>query len=138
MLLEVIDDAAGRTDQHVDALFEDAALFFVIHAAEYDRQSQARVFGNALRVGVNLHRQFTGRRDDDGSRCGRRLVDGDGFGQQPVEEGDEECSRLAGAGLCLARDIAARECDRQGLRLNRSAAHIAEIGDTPLQRFGNV
>ena len=41
MLLEVIDDAARRTDEDVDALFEHAALLLVIHAAEDDGELQA-------------------------------------------------------------------------------------------------
>ena len=48
MLLEVIDDAAGRADQHVDAFLEHAALLLVVDAAEHDGELQAGVLADAL------------------------------------------------------------------------------------------
>ena len=71
-----------------------------------------------------------------GAFCGR--FGGAGIGQQTIEQGDEERGRLAGAGLRLARDIAAGERQRQGLRLNRGAAGVAEFGDALLQGLGDV
>ena len=47
MLFEIIDDAAGRADQHVDAFLEDAPLLFVIDAAEHNGELQAGVFADA-------------------------------------------------------------------------------------------
>src|ERR1700738_3448644 len=67
MLFEVVDDAAGRADQHVDAFFEKAPLLFVIHAAEYDGELEAGVFADTFGVGVNLDREFARWRDDDGA-----------------------------------------------------------------------
>jgi len=37
--------------------------------------------------------------------------------------GDQERGGLAGAGLCLAGDVASGERDRQGQRLDRRTAH---------------
>src|SRR5882724_573731 len=67
MLLEVVDDAPGRADQYVDAFFENAALLFVVHAAEHDGELEAGVFADAEGVGVNLHGELARRRDDDGA-----------------------------------------------------------------------
>jgi hypothetical protein len=60
------------------------------------------------------------------------------LGQQAVEEGDQESRRLAGAGLCLTRDIAAGQRNRQRLRLNGRAAGKPEFGYAPLQGFGDI
>ena len=138
MLLEVIDDAAGRADQHVDAFLEHAALLFVIHAAEHDGELEAGVLADAQCVGVNLHREFPGRRDDDGARRIHRAVRRAGIRQQAVEQCDQEGRCLAGAGLSLARDIAAGQGHGQCLRLNGGAAGIAQFGNAPLQGFGDV
>jgi len=51
MLLEVVDDAAGRADQDVDAFFENAALLFIIHAAEHDGELETGVLADAERIG---------------------------------------------------------------------------------------
>ena len=68
MLLEVIDDAARRADQHVDAFLEDAPLLLVVDSAEHDGELEAGIFADAFGVGVDLHREFARRRDDDGAR----------------------------------------------------------------------
>ena len=68
MLLEIVDDAPRRSDEHVDALFEDAPLLVVIHSAEYDGELEAGVFAEAFGIRVNLHGEFARRRDDDRSR----------------------------------------------------------------------
>ena len=47
MLLEVIDDAARRADQHIDAFFEHAPLLLVVDAAEYDGELEAGVLADA-------------------------------------------------------------------------------------------
>ncbi len=138
MLLEVIDDAAGRADQHVDAFLQNAPLLFVIHSAENDRQLQSGVFADAHGVGMNLHGEFARRRDDDGARCILRPIGRAGIGQQAVEQRDEERRRLTGPRLRLARHIAAGKRHGQRLRLNGGAAGIAEFGNTPLQGFGDV
>src|SRR5258706_8375960 len=138
MLLEVIDDAAGRADQYVDALFEDAPLLFVIPPAEHDGELETGELADAFGVGVNLHREFARRRDDDGP--GR--VDGPvrraGIGQQPVEQRDEKGGRLTGARLSLTRHVAAGEGYGQRLRLNGGTAGVAQFGNAPLQGFGDV
>jgi len=138
MLLEVIDDAPGGADENIDAFLEDAALFLVVHAAEDDGELQAGVLADAEGVGVNLNREFARGRDDDGARRILRPVGRARIGQQPVEQGDEERRRLAGTGLCLTCHIAALQGHGQGLRLNGGAAGIAQFGNAPLHRIGDV
>jgi hypothetical protein len=86
---------------------------------------------------MNLHGELARRRDDDGAR---RSTPGRGarIGQQPVEQRDEERGGLAGAGLRLARHVAAGEGHGQSLRLNGGAAGVAQFGNAPLQGFGDV
>ncbi len=138
MLLEVIDDASGRADQHIDAFLEHAALLFVVHAAEHDGKLQAGVLAYAQCIGVDLHREFARRSDDDGPGRVHRAVVRAGIRQQAVEQRDEEGRRLARAGLRLARHVAAGEGHGQGLRLNGGAAGVAQFGNAPLQGFGDV
>ena len=138
MLLEIVDDAPGRADQHVDALLENAPLLFVIHAAEHDGELETGVLADAFGIGMDLHGEFARRRDHDGARRVERPVRRRRVGQQAIEQGDEKRRRLAGAGLRLARHVAAGERQGQGLRLNRRAARVAEFGDTPLHGFRDV
>ncbi len=91
----------------------------------------------ASRVGMDLDGEFARGRDDDGARCVDRAVGRGGVGQQAIEQRDEKCRGLAGAGLRLARHVAAREGDRQRLRLNRRRTGKALFGDTALHGFGD-
>ena len=61
-----------------------------------------------------------------------------GSRQQAVEQRDEKRRGLAGACLRLAGDVAAREGDRQRLRLNGRGTGKALFGDTSLHGFGDV
>ncbi len=125
LLFEIVDDAAGRADQHIHAFFEDAALFLVVDAAEHDRELEAGVLADAFCIGVNLHGKLARRRDDDGARRIARPIRRRRIGEQAVEQRDEEGRRLAGAGLGLACHVAAFEGHGQSLRLNGGAADIA-------------
>ena len=44
------------------------ALLFVVDAAEHDGELEAGVLADAFGVGMDLHREFARRRDDDGAR----------------------------------------------------------------------
>ena len=90
------------------------------------------------RVGMDLNREFARRRDDDGARRIDRAVGRGRVGQQAIEQRDEKGRGLAGAGLRLARHVAAREGDRQRLRLNGRGTGKALFGDTPLHGFGDI
>ena len=69
---------------------------------------------------MNLHRELTGRRDDDGAWCVGGSIRHAGVSQQAIEQSDQERCGLSRAGLCLSRDVAARERQRQRLRLDRA------------------
>ncbi len=56
--------------------------------------------------------------------------------EQALVQRDQERGGFAGAGLCLARDILAREGNRQGNGLHGRGADEAGIGDAASD-FGN-
>ena len=88
MLFEIVDDAAWRADQYVDAFLENAPLLFVVYSAEHDGELEARILADSKRIGVDLHRQFPSRRDDDGARRIQGAVCRSRIGQQAIEQGD--------------------------------------------------
>ncbi len=146
LLLEIIDDASRRADQHVHALFQGAALAVVAGAAEDQYQPVTGMAGQKLGVLVDLHGQFARRRQDHGARgaartgghlaggargfaarikarAARQGCLGCGFvlAMHVVEGRQQEGGCLAGAGLRLASHIAPAQCHGQRLRLNRRA-----------------
>ncbi len=66
-LLQVVDEAAGRADQHIHAVGELLALFFIINAAEHDRVTETRMFSEDFRIVEDLHGQLARGRNDDGA-----------------------------------------------------------------------
>ena len=90
VLLEVVDDAAGRADQHVDAVLQRLALFFVVDAAKYHGNPETGVLTQHLRVIEDLHGELArGRQDqraDADCRCGHVPMDSSaGAGTGPPE-----------------------------------------------------
>ena len=122
MLLDVVDQAAGGGDDHVGAGLQDLALLVVVHAAVHQGELEAEVGAELHRVLVDLDRQFAGRGEDQGARVLGLAVGERGAREQAVEDRDQERERLAGAGLCLARDVAAGERKRQRQRLDGGAS----------------
>ena len=68
VLLEVVDDASRRADQHVDAGRELFALLVVIRAAERQSQLERQMLTEDLGVGVDLHRELARRREHERAR----------------------------------------------------------------------
>ncbi len=137
-LLVVIDEAAGRADQYVDALGEQVALLVIIGAAVDDQHLEIGALTQYLRVGVDLDRQFARRRDDQCQRardlarpCLRTL-------QQPVHRRQQERRGLARAGLGLAGDVVAREGQGQRAGLDWRAELEAGSAHACLQRLGQI
>ena len=92
------------------------------------RDLETRMASQQLGVLGNLHCEFARRGEHQGPRLpltrrGRR-------GQQSLESRDQERGRLAGTGLCLSRDVAGFEGDRQAVRLDRGTEFETGISDT--------
>ncbi|MNV47886.1 hypothetical protein D3C71_1397690 [compost metagenome] len=68
VLFGVIDQTTGSTDQDIHAAFQHFQLFVVAVAAIRQAKFQAGGLGQGFRVGVDLYRQFTRWRHDQGAR----------------------------------------------------------------------
>ena len=108
VLLEVVEQAAGRGDDDVAAGAQRVALLVVVDAAVDQRRGEPGVAAEAAEILVDLDRQLARRREDERARIGRLAI-GDGrLRQQAIQDRDQECGGLAGAGLRLSGDVAAR------------------------------
>lgn len=122
VLLDVVDQPARGGDDHVHALLQQLALLVVVHPAVDQRKAQAQVGAELDSILVDLDRQLAGRGQDQRARVFRLAVGQRRAVQQAVHHRHQERQRLAGAGLGLACDIAARQRDRQGQCLDRGTA----------------
>ena len=122
VLLDVIDQAAGRGDDDVGAGLQQGALLVVVHATVDQGELQPQVGAELDRVLVDLDRQLAGRGQDQGAGVFRLALGQGRAAEQAVHHRHQERERLAGAGLGLARDVAAGQGDRQGQGLDRGAA----------------
>ena len=136
--LKIVDQAARRADQHVDAVLEH------VDAASRSRrrrtpglEREAGVLAEDLRVVVDLHGQLARRRDDEARGAFRRASAGASLRSRRVHR-DQECRRLAGAGLGLARDVETGERAWQRLGLDPGAALEAGVGDAAGERLRQV
>src|SRR5690606_1670459 len=127
-LLEEVDQAPGRADQHVDAFGELALLLLVIGAAEREAELVRQVRAEQRCVAVNLHGELAGRSEDQRARPGLTVVERL-VCEKVLIQSDQVGRRLSGSGLRLAGDVAARERNRQRLALDRRAICEAGIRD---------
>ena len=130
-LPEEIDGAARRADQDVDARLERASLLVIVHTAEGEAEREARVLHEDLGVAMNLDCELACGRENERARRRPRPPGGRRVAQQVGENGDQERGGLAGAGLCLTRDIESRKRLWQSGSLDRRASLEARIGDSP-------
>ena len=119
--LEMVEQASGRSDQHVDAAVELLDLIVHRHAADQQRQVQLVVDAVLLEALRHLRGELARRREDQRARHARP-------GAARLEPGDhrqhERCG-LAGARLGDAEDIAAGHGDRDGGGLNGRRRRVA-------------
>ena len=67
-LLEIVDDAARRADQDIDAVLQYLALFVVIGATKCKADLQSRMAAENLGVLGYLHSEFAGRSERKNAR----------------------------------------------------------------------
>src|SRR3569832_897166 len=113
-----------------DPVFQLAALLFVVNASKHDCLPEAGVPSQDLGVVVYLHCQFACRGDDQRAYGSLVAVVRNRVREQRLIHRNQERGGLAGAGLCLAGNIAAGKGDRQCLCLDWSACGEARIADT--------
>ena len=84
----------------------------------------------ALHALVDLDRELAGRREDEAAhrvQRGREALCRER--REPLQQGERESCRLAGAGLRGAEKVASREDDGDGLRLDGGGFGIALLRD---------
>ena len=134
LLPEVVDEPSRGADQHVEAGAQHLALRFVAGPAEHDAEPQPRMCANQLRILVDLHRELAGRGEHDGAWMPVAGLRRARLAKQHVHDPDQKCGGLAGAGLGLPFDVAAREHRGQRLRLNGGAVLEAGVLDPAQDR----
>ncbi len=123
--LVMIEQAARRCDQHVDAARELDVLVVERHAADQQRHVELVVDAVLVEVILYLRGQFSRRLKDERARhagAGAAMLQ---HGQHRQHEG----RGLAGAGLRDAEHVAPRQHVRDRLFLNRGGFGIASRFD---------
>lgn len=118
LLFDVVQQAAGSRHQYFATTAQCFLLRTNIHAAKHHGRPQRRLLAVALDAFVHLVGQFTrGREDQRTHRMARGRRAGVRQRHQPVQDGQRERGRLAGACLGGAHDIAPFHHDGDGLGL---------------------
>ena len=136
LLADEVEQAAGRRDEDLDAAAQ--GLDLRVHRDAAVDHGRAQRDGPAVGPDalVDLHRQLARGHEDQGAhRVAGRRERGVGVRPQPVEDGQGEGRRLAGAGLGGGEDVAALEDERDGRGLDRGGGGVALLGDG-LQQIG--
>ena len=133
----MIEQAAGRGHQDVDAALELHGLRPDAHAAEDHHRREFQVLAVHADGFFDLRGEFAGGREDQraqrlalGARVRGRLVG------QALQHRQYETGGLAGAGLRAGEEVATGENGWNGLGLDRRRRGVAMIGDRAQQRFG--
>ena len=119
--LGMVEQAAGRRDQHVDAADELGVLIVERHAADDERDVELVVLAVFLEMLGDLGGQFARRLEDERARHARARAALLQHGEHRQHEG----GGLAGAGLGDAEHVAPRENVRDGLLLDGGGGLVA-------------
>ncbi len=126
LLLDVVQQAAGRGDQDVQTLLQGPLLTAVFHAAEDHRDAEAQVRAIGLEAVADLGGQLTrGAQDQHARRAG---LGGDAVFGQAMQDRQGEGGGLAGAGLGDAQQVLAGHDIGDGLFLDRRRLGVAGRG----------
>src|SRR5664280_55074 len=120
---EMVEEAPGRRDDHVDAAPKRVLLGAHAHAAEDSRAGERRVDRERLEVLVDLRRQFARRGEDERARRAARLRD------EAVEDGEDEGGGLAAARHRAGEEVLALHRGRNGVVLDGRGLREAHFLD---------
>ncbi len=120
---EVVEEAPGRRDDHVDAAPERVLLRAHADAAEDGRAGHRRVDGELLQVLVDLRGELARGREDQRARRAARL------GHEAVEDREDERGRLAAARHRAGEEVAAGHRGRDGVALDGRGTGEAHLLD---------
>ena len=132
-LAEVVEQAARRRDQHVEAAAQRIDLRLHADAAEDGGRAQGRVRAVVLEAVEDLRREFARRRQHQHARgaTGRARR---AFRKELGQDRQREAAGLAGAGLRRGHEVVAGEDERDGLLLDRRRRVVAERGERAQDR----
>mmetsp|Transcript_7374 Transcript_7374/g.12914 ORF Transcript_7374/g.12914 Transcript_7374/m.12914 type:complete len:324 (+) Transcript_7374:363-1334(+) len=122
---EMVEQAAGRGDQHVNTLVDGCFLFLKRNAADQQRLGKLHVFGVDVEVLGHLRGKFTGRAKHQRARHPRARAATGQHGDHWQGEG----SGLASAGLGDAQNVATLEGGRNRAGLNGSRGFVTRLRD---------
>jgi len=121
--LELVEQAAGGRDQHVDALFQRLVLIAEADTADQQRHRKIVVLAVFQEVLRHLIGKFARRRDDERTwHPGAAAAVG-----KDVDHRQHERGGLAGASLRNADDVAAHQNKRNRLPLNGGRLSVAAV-----------
>jgi len=125
-LADVVEQAAGRGDQDVDAALQRLDLRPDADAAEDQRGLQRQVVAVGAHAFLDLGGEFARRRQHQHARLAAL---GGGTRADELQNGQGEAGGLAGAGLGGGHQVAAGEHDGNRLGLDRRRLGVAFFGD---------
>ena len=125
--VEVVDQAAGRGDEHVDAAAQGIDLALHADAAVHGRHAQGQVPGVTAQAVVHLQGELARRRQHQRARTARSLAVRRPAGEV-LQQGQAEGGGLAGAGLGAGDEVVAGQGERDRLVLDRGGRGVAGVG----------
>ena len=135
-VLHVVEQAAGRGDENVDAARHRLDLRAEGHAADDAGDAGAHVLAVVREALRDLHGELTGGGEDQHAGAARRAEHA--VGLQLLEDRQREGGRLAGARLGDAEQVAALEQDRDRLGLDGGGNRIILRAKGPQERLGEA
>ena len=120
----MIEQAAGRGDQNIDAASEFLDLRVDVYAAKYCGRFEPQVTAVGPYALVDLGGQLACGGQYKGAHP--RLLQG--FGCQHLQNRKRKAGGLSGAGLCAGQKVLALKDDGDGLGLYRGRFGVAGIG----------
>ena len=125
----MVEQAAGRRDDHVHAAAKGVLLRTHADAAVHRGAGDRRVDGERVQVLEDLRGQLARGRQDQRARRPPRPID------QPVKDRQQKRGGLAAAGLRARQDVASGERRRNRVRLNGRGSNESELANS-LEQVG--
>ena len=131
--LQVVAQAAGRTDHHVGTGIKRTGLAARVHAAHASHDGGARLRIQPLEFALHLQRQFA-RRSHHQDKRRRRGAEPFPLAEKAVMHREPERDGLSGAGLGRHQEVAARESGIEHRGLHGGGLRIATLGEGVRER----
>src|SRR5690606_14871952 len=121
-----VEQASGRAHDDLDALSKRLDLGFVGDPAVNGQDADSPGATGGLQIASHLQAEFAGGDDDEGLR---HAVGALVRPQEPIDQGDAESERLAGARRGLADEVCSAQRDGQRVLLDGEGSGDADLGE---------